>query len=75
MDEDWFYYVIEYSCKKERISCRKTNILAKYYETSTCRTCRMHENCSSNVDQSKRKSLKISIMASGLAAAQAAVEE
>ena len=34
------------------------NILAKYYETSTCRTCRMHENCSPNVDQSKRKSLK-----------------
>ena len=42
--------------QKEQISCRKTNILAKYYETSTCRTCRMHENCSSNVDQSKRKS-------------------
>ena len=51
------------------------NILAKYYETSTCRTCRMHENCSPNVDQSKRKSLEISILASELAAAQAAVEE
>jgi hypothetical protein len=35
----------------------------------------MHENCSSNVDQSKCKSLKISIIASKLAAAQAAVEE
>ncbi len=54
---------------------KKMNILAKYYETSTCRTCRMHENCSPNVDQSKRKSLKISILTSKLAAAQAAVEE
>ena len=75
MDEDWFYYVIEYSCKKNEYLAEKMNILAKYYETSTCRTCRMHENCSPNVDQSKRKSLKISILASNLAAAQAAVEE
>lgn len=51
------------------------NILAKYYETSTCRTCRMHENCCPNIDQSKRKSLIISILASKSAAAQAAVEE
>ena len=51
------------------------NILAKYYETSTCRTCRMHENCSPNVDKSKRNPLKISTIASKLAAAQAAVEE
>lgn len=51
------------------------NILAKYCETSTCRTCRMHEKCSPNVDQSKRKYLIISILALKLAAAQAAVEE
>ena len=74
MDEDWFYYVIEYSCKKNEYLAEKWIFLRNITrhqraERAECTKIAAQMLTSPNVNH-----WKISILASKLAAAQGALE-